>query len=126
MKLPIKIKIAAFCILLTVSLTSCHIKYNKRTSGRTETETNLRQFACANCFYWYFRKKGYDTKDIRAISGGIVELGYYSADKYQKISMLIKNYKPDIKTKNEIDIDLLKCFLLDESAELNELIDSLK
>ena len=90
------------------------------------TESNLRQFAYANCLFWYLKKMGYDTKDIRAISGGIVELGYSSADKYQKISIFVKNYKPDVKTKNEIDVDLLKCFMLDQSEELNQLIESLK
>lgn len=69
---------------------------------------------------------GYSTKDIRTISSSLVELGSGSADNYHKISLFIRNYKPEIATKNNIDIDLLKCFSLDKSDELNKLINSLK
>ena len=111
---------------LSIILLSCQSVNTVPTTSTTSAETNLKQFAHANCFFWYFKKMGYDTKDIRSISGGIVELGSSSADKYQQISLFVKDYKPDIKTKNDIDIDLLKCFKLDESVELNQLINSLK
>jgi hypothetical protein len=126
MKMYEKLKLVAVLVLLSIATTSCQSTNKKSTIGNDSKKANLKEFAYANCFFWYFNKKGYDTKDIRSISGGIVELGSGSADKYQEISLFVKDYKPDIRTKNDIDIDLLKCFSLNDSAELNQLIDSLE
>ena len=71
-------------------------------------------------FFWYFKKKNYDLKDIRAISGGIVETGSFSPEKYQKVSILVKDFSPNIKTKQNIDIDLYKCFKLSSDKEFLE------
>ena len=73
-----------------------------------------------------FKKKGYDLQDIRAISGGIVEMGSYSAEIYRQISLLVKDYKPSITTKQRIDIDLLKCFNLYEDTEFIQSIKNIK
>jgi len=78
---------------------------------------DLLQFAKANCFFWYFNKKGYDLEDIRAVSGGIVERGSASPEQYGQVSLLVKNYRPPLKTKQNIDIDLLKCFTMEHDAE---------
>jgi hypothetical protein len=75
------------------------------------------QFAKANCFFQYFQKKGYDLKDIRAISGGIVERGSASTEQYELVAELVKNYKPQLTTKQKIDIELLKCFTLDQDGD---------
>ncbi len=79
-------------------------------------QAELLDFAKANCLYWYFSKKGYDLKDIRGISGGIVELGSNSAEEYERVSLLVKQYHPPLQTKQNIDIDLLKCFTMEHDA----------
>jgi hypothetical protein len=90
------------------------------------SENELLAFAEANCFFWYFKKKGYDLHDIRAISGGIVEKGLYSPEKYQQVSSLVAAYQPTIATKQEIDIDLLKCFCLRKDTEFVRSIEKIK
>lgn len=90
------------------------------------SDDELLRFAEANCFFWYFKKKGYDLQDIRAITGGIVEMGSYSAEKYQKVAFLVKNYKPEVKTKQKIDIELQKCFCLSNDIEFIKAIEQIK
>jgi len=107
----------AFTILLTATV----IK-NVQSNASSEKK-NLMDFAYANCMFWYFKSKKYDTKDIRAISGGYVEMGSSSADKYQEIALFIKNYKTSRKTKHDTDPELLKCFHLDENTGLLNLIN---
>lgn len=80
-------------------------------------QAELLDFAKANCLFWYFSKKGYDLEDIRGISGGMVELGTASAEEYERASLLVKNYRPPLKTKQAIDIDLLKCFTMEHDAD---------
>ncbi len=79
-------------------------------------QPELLEFAKANCLLQYFQKKGYDLHDILAISGGIVELGSASPEQYEQVAMLVKNYRPPLKTKQDIDIDLLKCFKMEHDA----------
>lgn len=81
------------------------------------SDSELLEFAQASCFYWYFKNKNYDLQDIRAITGGIVEMGSYSADIYQVVALKVKNYSPNLLTKQNIDIDLLKCFELDRDPD---------
>ncbi len=76
--------------------------------------------------FWYFKKKNYPTDEIRAISGGIVELGSYSAEKYKRVAFMVKEYKPSIKTKQNIDIDLIKCFKMESDSEFMLKINNLK
>jgi len=80
-------------------------------------QDELLDFAKANCLFWYFSKKGYDLEDIRGISGGIVERGSAAAEQYERVSLLVKNYRPPLKTKQGIDIDLLKCFTMEHDAD---------
>ncbi len=68
----------------------------------------------------------YDLKDIRAISGGIVELGSYSPQKYQNVAFLVKEYRPSLATKSNIDIDLLKCFKLETDEDFLNSLEKLK
>ena len=84
------------------------------------SKNELKKFSYANCLMWYFESKGYDTEDVRSISGGIVETSNISLDKFQEIALIVKEYQPEMETKNNIDINLLKCFYLEESAELNK------
>ena len=53
-------------------------------------------------------------------------MGSLSADRYQKVSLLVQNYSPLIRTKQNIDIDLLKCFKLDKDPDFIRSIDKLK
>lgn len=102
-------------VLISTSLlvASC-TQASPHSYGNNASEPNeLLAFAKANCFFWYFKKMNYDLKDIRAIMGGIVELGSYSPEKYQAVAFLVKEYKPQLTTKNNIDVDLLKCFALE-------------
>ncbi len=94
-------------------LSSCvHAAEQRQPALRAE----LLDFAKANCLFWYFSKKGYDLEDIRGISGGIVELGSNSAEEYERVSLLVKQYRPPMQTKQDIDIDLLKCFTMEHDA----------
>ncbi|WP_417912165.1 hypothetical protein [Candidatus Electronema sp. TJ] len=99
------------CAVLLLS--SC-VPAGKQPAIRLRAE--LIDFAKASCLYWYFSKKGYDLKDIRGISSGMVELGSNSAEEYERVSLLVKQYRPPLKTKQDIDIDLLKCFTMEHDA----------
>ncbi|MFV8783009.1 hypothetical protein ACNKU7_11345 [Microbulbifer sp. SA54] len=88
----------------------------------TDKQKELYEFAQANCLFWYFDEKGYDTKDIRAITGGMVEKSDLPAEKFQAVSIFIKDYSPALASKNNIDPHLLRCFSLSNSAELRALI----
>lgn len=93
------------------------------TSTKEIDSDNLYRFAEANCLYWYFEKKGYDTTDIRSISGGFVEKSDSYLDKFQEITMFVKSYTPGLDSKNNIDVDLNRCFQLSESNELKMIIE---
>jgi len=101
--------------LLSVLLFSFLSTANENAPDLSKDE--LLRFAKANCMYWYFKKMKYYTKDIRLVASSIVEVGSQSADKYEKIAISMKNYKPSVSTKNNIDVDLLKCFVFDADEE---------
>lgn len=83
----------------------------------------LYKFAYANCLMWYFESKKYNTDDIRAISGGIVETSNVSIDKFQEIALFIKDYDPNLEAKQDIDKKLLRCFNLEKSEKLKAIIE---
>lgn len=107
-------------------IVACSTSNHKVKDENDHSKNELLRFAEANCFFWYFKKKGYDLQDIRAISGGIVEIGSYSSEKYRQVSLLVKDYKPSIATKQEIDIDLLKCFCMRKDIEFIQSIEKIK
>jgi hypothetical protein len=107
-----------FFMLIPIIATGCAI-----SNAKVNNEANEKnKFALTNCLMWYMQSKGYDTEDIRSISGGIVETSDISLDEFQKIALLVKEYEPTIQTKQNIDINLLKCFYLEESEELNKIL----
>ncbi len=85
---------------------------------RDNSNELLAKFAYANCLMWYFEQKKYNADDIRAIAGGIVETSSISINKFQEVALFIKDYNPNLETKNNIDKNLLKCFNLEKSVEL--------
>jgi len=89
----------------------------------TSAKENLQKFAYANCLFWHFKEKGFDTKDIRSVSGGFVEMGTSSAEIYQEIALSIKSFKTKRKTKQNVDPSLLKCFFLEDNLELQAIIN---
>ncbi|MGL6161926.1 hypothetical protein [Microbulbifer sp.] len=91
-------------------------------SGEGDQEV-LYQYAQASCLFWHFKEKGYDTDDIRSITGGIVERSNISAEKFQEISLFVKSYSPQLESKNNISVSLNKCFHLKQSEGLQEIID---
>ena len=109
-------RVALSTILISLSLSGC-VSYK---TEQDKTRDHLTQFAYANCLMWYFESKGYDTKDIRAISGGIVETSDISLEVFQAVALDVRSYHPDIKTKNNIDLNLLKCFHLKDYDKLSE------
>ena len=111
-------KARIFIGMILSCLIGCTAPQVKESTAGTELET----FAQVNCLYWYFKKKGYDTKDIQAIAGGLVEMSERSSDSFQKVALFVKDYQPDIKSKANVDVDLYKCFKLDGSEELKSLI----
>ncbi len=108
---------------LLIFLSSCS---NIKPVNSSNLNSELFEFAKVNCMFWYFKKMNYATKDIMAISGGIVELGSYSAEKYSKVALLVKEYNPNIPTKQNIDIDLLKCYKMEKDKEFLIKIESIK
>lgn len=113
-------------LLLVAFLFGCSSQSANTELSTQQSSNELLQFAKANCFFWYFKKKGYELDDIRSISGGIVEMGSYSADMYQRVSLLVRDYSPAIQSKQNIDVDLLKCFRLDGDTDFIRSIDKLK
>ncbi|MCP3850532.1 MAG: hypothetical protein GY694_09890 [Gammaproteobacteria bacterium] len=89
---------------------------------RDNSSELLAKFAYANCLMWYFEQKKYNTDDIRAIAGGIVETSNISIDRFQEVALFIKDYNPNLETKHNIDKNLLKCFYLEKSVELKAIM----
>ncbi|WP_281561575.1 hypothetical protein [Thalassomonas sp. RHCl1] len=100
----IKIIFTLACLL---SLFSCSITKADRNNNA------LLDFAKSNCFFWYFKSQNYDTEEIGKITSGIVEMSSYSAEKFQKVALLVKEYAPNVHTKQNVDIQLAKCFILE-------------
>ena len=113
-------------VFLIPLIFSCSSQSQANQNHVPKSTNELLDFAQANCFFWYFKKKGYDLEDIRSISGGIVETGSYSADRYQQVSLMVKSYSPSIETKQNIDIDLLKCFHLSKDSDFIKLVSQTK
>lgn len=76
-------------------------------------------------FFWYFKSQTIDTTEIKKITTGIVETSKYSAEKFQKVAFLVKNYSPNTYTKQNIDIKLSKCFSLSLDNEFITKIDEI-
>ncbi len=115
-------KLQFYCIVVLISILTSSCSTLKPATPDNE----LLNFAKANCFFWYFKKMNYDLKDIGAITGGIVELGSYSPEIYRNVAFLVKNYKPSISTKNNVDIELLKCFKLETDENFLDSLRKLK
>lgn len=108
-----------FLVLCLGIIAACSDSENAENS---ETEENLWNFAYANCLYQYFAKQGWEISDIRAISGGYVEMGDSGPDTYGEINRIVETWQPDIATKQDIDVDLMKCFQLESNDQLVQLI----
>ncbi|BED90181.1 hypothetical protein PspMM1_26490 [Pseudoalteromonas sp. MM1] len=98
------------------------------TASAEENNQPLMEFASANCFFWYFKENDIPTSDISKITGGIVEMSSYSADKFQRVALLVKSYSPQIKTKQKVDLQLAKCFFLEKDPsfikQIQKIIES--
>jgi hypothetical protein len=90
--------------------------------GQGEAEDNLRDFAMANCLLQYFEKKNWDVTDIRGVTGGYVEMGHSPVETYSQIAETVQAWAPDIRTKHNLDTDLVKCFHLVENTSLEAVI----
>jgi len=113
-------------LLIALSLmTACTVATNSIKNSNLKSD-ELLEFAEVNCMFWYFKKMDYDLKEIRAISGGIVEMGSYSADTYQNVAFLVKGYTPSLLSKQNIDVNLWKCFKLGSDGVFMEKLNSLK
>lgn len=93
-----------------LNLSSC-------ASPQIKNEDALVTFAKSNCFFWYFKSQNIDTTEIKKITAGVVEMSSYSAEKFQEVAFLVKSYSPNTYTKQNIDIELSKCFSLDSDSE---------
>lgn len=108
----------------TIFITSCATPSSQPAPiSPSIIESNLSEFAHANCLYWYFLGKGYDTADIKAVAGGLVETGTAPAEAYEEIALAVKKFRPTVETKQNIDTDLLRCFMLDKNESLQSIID---
>lgn len=110
-----------FVALISIPQLSC-ASNSKHVEPSNYNE--LMKFAYANCLFQYLKSENIDTTDIRHISGGIVEKSSTPINIFQKISIIISNYNPNIETKNDINIKLNKCFHLENSKELNKIISN--
>lgn len=104
--------------LSALLMTACsHINTGEQTN-----EDTLYKYAYSSCLFWYFKSQGYDTEDIRAISGGIVEKSEVSLDKFQEMSLYLKDSASPVASKNDVNPDLNKCFHLETDTLLKEII----
>lgn len=110
-----------FCSFLAVFifLSACTSNQPKDSLSASE---NLYKFAQANCLFWYFNEKGYDSNQIRKISGGFAELGTSSPEKYQSIALYLKEHPGLENSKQTIDAKLNLCFNLESDKGLREII----
>lgn len=49
-----------------------------------------------------------------------------SADKFQQVAFLVKDYAPVIETKSNVDVQLAKCFVLTDDGEFNVELDKIR
>ena len=108
-------------VLLSILLCSCSSILTSSESQNDRSDT-LYKYAYSSCIFWYLNNKKYDTKDIRSISAGIVESSNISLNVFTGISLFIKDYSPKLLSKNDIDVELNRCFHLEGSKELREII----
>ncbi|MCB2182654.1 MAG: hypothetical protein KQH63_11540 [Desulfobulbaceae bacterium] len=115
-----------FLVLVLCCLTACAATKNQYpASNNAEQQDELLEFAEVSCMSFYFEKMNYDLQDIQAIAGGIVEMGSYPLSTYQEVALLTREYMPDLKSKQNIDVDLWKCFRLDSDEEFVEMLHEL-
>ncbi len=114
------LKLIIFITVISIPQLSCASNSENINSLK---RNDIMKFAYANCLFQYFKSEGIDTTDIRHISGGIVEKSSIPINLFQDISMSISNYNPDIKTKNNINIKLNKCFHLEENTDLQNILN---
>ena len=108
-------------ILISILLCSCS-SILASPESENDRSNKLYKYAYSSCIFWYLKGKKYDTKDIRSISAGIVETSNISLNVFTEISLFIKDYSPEILTKNNIDVNLNRCFYLEDSKELKAII----
>ena len=111
----------ALLMLMVLTISGCATNKVMVKSSSNE----LDKFAYANCLMWYLESKGYDSSDVRSISGGIVEKSDFTIDRFQQIALAVKEFQPDMRTKNDIDINILKCFHLENSEDLKKVLGKL-
>ena len=108
-------------VLLSILLCSCS-SILASPENPSDRSAKLYKYAYSSCIFWYLSAKKYDTKDIRSISAGIVETSKISLNVFTEISLFIKDYSPDLPSKNKIDVNLNRCFHLEDSKELKKII----
>ncbi|MBL1277129.1 MAG: hypothetical protein COB30_013685 [Ectothiorhodospiraceae bacterium] len=113
-------------LFITLSLVTTCTTANNSVKNSNLKPDELLEFAEANCMFWYFKKMDYDLKDIRAISGGIVKMGSYSANTYQNVALLVKGYTPTLLSKQNVDVNLWKCFKFGSDGVFMEKLNNLK
>lgn len=114
--------VRAYLLITATTLSGCAAPEPKVSDEARAIEQNLKQFAYANCLFWHFSSKGYSTDDIRAIAGGYVEVGTAPPEAYEEIALFIKDYQPETGTKQDIDPSLSRCFVLEASGRLDEIV----
>jgi hypothetical protein len=105
-------------VIFSVFLASC--------SSNPVIHDDLLKFANSNCFFWYFKSKDLNTDEIKKITSGIVENSQFSADKFQQVAFLVKDYAPAIETKSNVNVQLAKCFVLTDDSEFNVELDKIR
>lgn len=108
-----------FIIASLLTIISC------TTIEKSNNNNALLSFAKSNCFFWYFKSQNIDTGEIGKITSGIVEMSTYSAEKFQKVALLVKEYTPQVSTKQKVDVQLAKCFLLESDQEFINDLDAI-
>ena len=88
----------------------------------TSPDPTLVEFARASCLFWYFQENNYDLKDIKLISGGLVETGGLPLEKYIEVSALVRDYRPPFTPDNDADIALYKCFYMSQDEKFQQIL----
>lgn len=84
------------------------------------SSSDLENFALVQCLIRYFEAKGYDSTDLKKISGGIVESTDISLEEFEELVSRIRSADAKNNTKQDINPLLTQCFHLEKFLESKE------
>lgn len=110
------------CISFCFLSTGCaHAPKSNTQHNQVDSSTeSLKNFALAQCLIRYFEAKGYDSTDLKKISGGIVESTDIGLEEFEELVYRIRSVDAQNATKQDINPLLTQCFHLEKFLEPTE------